>query len=1210
MTAAWTAALKEMHLQTDLTGGAEIVVPPGTEWEPLAARLREQLRARAGAELPVVSGEQAALSHLQSRHWVLLGSAVDNPALAALYRRQCAFVDDFYPGGDGYVLRTVHNPFNCGHNLLLIGASQPRGAEIALDRLDRLLTEDGAPLGYVNLSNSTTHAQLLPSISPAEFRQRTRDAFAANAGRGPIEQAISLGLAHHLTGDPACAAIFRDTLFYYQDLVHDRYGGEFCFEHMLFIYAWTWRLFYIWDLIEESDAFAAADRLRMTELLWGLTHYVAGLSYFQSKELPPREIRQNHWTFAALSMSFSAGYFATYYDIDIFAHQLEYCRAIFDGQADCYKPNDDGGGGGYCWLVPNHLLTYDLRQDDERFAAGGHLRRLADYALLITDNLGSPVGFGDVGSYGQRRRASTGIAEVLCKAAWHYREGGYLWALDWMGGTPQHGGYYRDLPRREPTWMTGLSVAPLTPPMHAWVRDHAPAGANIPQEESFDKLTLRDGFGEEDLYLLLDGTSTFAHGHDDGNSIERLTWKGRMWLAETDYIWRRPRHHSSVVSICDARSTDPPALVSLGWAEDFGRIGLTRTTTPDYNGVDWIRDLLWARGRFLLVADALHLRQEADYDLRCLWRTLGEISLEESDLRVEQQSVFFRIANADDSEKSLEIEAERVPGQDPYASYDYADGPTGIFVQQQTLRGRPGEVVRYFNLLVAGTVAEIDACSIERIAADLVRIEDPSGALIFGTAPAPIAVGPWRIAADAFVLTDTEIVLLGATTFGHDQFDFASPTPVHLTASPTAGRGELRVPTATRVQVRHLPGASIDGQTSTDGSLEVSLSPGTYPLSFAPATLDILSDIPSTDPPRPPVHTPRQNCFTGTDRPAFETAWERQLNGSVRCADLCKERIAVGTEAGELVCLKRGGDAVWKASLEDRVQTVHLAEFDGEPVLLAGGRDCALTRFDIDGSVCWKRDFAESHHRDQIVNAVTTADLTNTGENTILVATDGWLVWNLDPSGQELWQRQIEHHAALSLVVEDEQGDGKREILVGTEYYNANLLEADGRIRWTVRGGPGFTALAMEDLDGDGVRESIYGSMDGNVYVYDSLSGQLKWTANLGDDVGHAAVLPIDGKKHLIAGSESGNVALLTPTGERIWRRDLDAPVTGLALMPGDGEGRIAASTAAGWVVLFSREGELLGGNHLEAGITVLRCCGPDLLVGTAAGQLLLFRQS
>jgi hypothetical protein len=119
----------------------------------------------------------------------------------------------------------------------------------------------------------------------------------------------------------------------------------------------------------------------------------------------------------------------------------------------------------------------------------------------------------------------------------------------------------------------------------------------------------------------------------------------------------------------------------------------------------------------------------------------------------------------------------------------------------------------------------------------------------------------------------------------------------------------------------------------------------------------------------------------------------------------------------------------------------------------------------------------------------------------------------------------------------------------------------------------------------------------------------LKWTANLGDDVGHAAVLPIDGKKHLVAAGESGNVALLTPTGERIWRRDLDAPVTGLALLPGDGEERIAASTAAGWVLLLSPQGELLGSTRLEAGITVLRRCDSALLVGTAAGQVLMLRQ-
>ena len=32
---------------------------------------------------------------------MLLGSAMNNPALMALYRRKYVFVDDFYPGGGG-----------------------------------------------------------------------------------------------------------------------------------------------------------------------------------------------------------------------------------------------------------------------------------------------------------------------------------------------------------------------------------------------------------------------------------------------------------------------------------------------------------------------------------------------------------------------------------------------------------------------------------------------------------------------------------------------------------------------------------------------------------------------------------------------------------------------------------------------------------------------------------------------------------------------------------------------------------------------------------------------------------------------------------------------------------------------------------------------------------------------------------------------------
>ena len=208
---------------------------------------------------------------------------------------------------------------------------------------------------------------------------------------------------------------------------------------------------------------------------------------------------------------------------------------------------------------------------------------------------------------------------------------------------------------------------------------------------------------------------------------------------------------------------------------------------------------------------------------------------------------------------------------------------------------------------------------------------------------------------------------------------------------------------------------------------------------------------------------------------------------------------------------------------------MHLADLEAGR-LLAGGRDCALTLFDADGGVCWRRAFSESHGVDQNVNAVTTADLTGNGKKVILTATDGWLVWALGPDGEEVWQRQIEHHAARTLVIGDVEGDGRHEILVGAEYYTSNLLEADGKIRWTVQGGPCFSALALADLNGDGVKESLYGAMDGNVYAVDSISGEILWTANLGDDIRHGVVV---GGNGFAAGSVSGHVALMSGSGRK-----------------------------------------------------------------------------
>ena len=1099
-----------------------------------------------------------------------------------------------------------------------MGASTPEGGNAALEHLDTLLRDNGGCFGYTNLSCSELNGSLLPDMTPEAFLEWAVGMFGEEMGYYPLEQGAVLGLVHHLTGNMDCARMFRDAFFHYEDLVRGRYDGNWRFEHMLFNYAWIWRLFIAWDLIEESDAFTDAERLRMTNILWGLARWVSEMPYFDTEGPPGLEIRQNHWTFAGLTGSTSAEYFSSYYGIEGFDKQLRICQAVFDGQAPSYKPNDDAAGGwwGYCYLVPYHQVFYDLRRHDERFLAGGQLRDFADYGVMITDSLRVQVAFGDLWGYRQfgkhevayrHKAVSVDLAMLLCMAAWYYEDGGYLWALDWMDGRPYPGCYYRALPKAPPERLTGVTVAPFNPSLYDWVERHAAGGANVALPEAFDKLTLREGFDAGDLYVLLDGTSTFAHGHEDGNSILRLTWKGRMWLTEVDYIWRRPRHHNSVVAICDGESHGMPALTALEWAEDFGDIAFARTRVPNCNGTDWQRDIVWAKERFLLVVDSLRLLRNAEYDLRCLWRTLGDVRMDRGDLAVEQEGVHFRILNADDSEKSVETEESRVAAEDPYEPYPYADGPVRIFRQRVAVDGHAGDLVRYLNLVVAGTQEEVEAWRVERITEGDVRVEGPGGPIRVGVADGETVMGRVRFTANAFALSADALTLMGMTSLAIGDARVEYDHPVHARIAPAQGCARARAAQKTRMTAKGLDDLQLDEEAVPGGKVE--LLEGTHDIGFSPISSSFLEEALRAGPTPARLHPQSRSRPHAKGAAGFEPVWSARVDGAVRCLHVRGAEIAAGTRDGQVALLNQGGAVHWTADLGAEVRAVHLTDPCGG-LLLAGGRDAAVTCFDGEGQVRWRRALPMSHGVHQNVNQLEAVDLRGDGDTEIVVATDGWMVWALNPHNEVVWQRQIEHHAAKSFVIGDVEGDGQLEILVGTEYFNSNLLESDGTIRWVMSGGPCFSALALVDLNGDGILESICGSMDGNVYAVDSQSGEVLWKANLGDDVRHGFALNTGGRPTIAAGSESGNVALLDADGQRIWRRNLDAPVTGLCLVGEDrGAARsVVAATADGSIVRLSLEGEIKGCQEMGSAVTVMTavdpCDGVDVVVGTEDGEV------
>ena len=72
-------------------------------------------------------------SEFRDANLILIGNIHTNWAIIPLYANYLAAVDGDYPGGEGYVLRTVVNPYGTGANHIVVGASTAGGQRRATD---------------------------------------------------------------------------------------------------------------------------------------------------------------------------------------------------------------------------------------------------------------------------------------------------------------------------------------------------------------------------------------------------------------------------------------------------------------------------------------------------------------------------------------------------------------------------------------------------------------------------------------------------------------------------------------------------------------------------------------------------------------------------------------------------------------------------------------------------------------------------------------------------------------------------------------------------------------------------------------------------------------------------------------------------------------------------------------------------------------------
>ena len=1181
------ALARDFFLKTPLDALEGIVVPDGDVWKQFGESLAVEIRAvvdRAPMVRSVTRDSDA--SDLSMGHGILVGTVHTNPLIARLYRRKHTLVDDFFPGRGGWVIQTVHNPGNVGFNTIIVGLSDPDMIGETLDAFRDLVSSSDGVLGYVNRVKTQLEIPRLSAVEQKRWKRKVRATFKANTGRDALERGIESGLVYALTGNAEYLELFVFAIRHYHGLVRQS-GGEWEFEHMLFPYAWIWRLAWLWDMVEESSHLSDDDRLEVITVLKGLADYTSRLVYFRDPVLRQPAIRHNHPTFAALSMFFSGRYFRDHYGDDSHDAELEASRLIIEGQRDSFKPDDDANG--YCWLVPSHILHYDLAHDDFRWIEDGHLRRICEYAELTTDNLNAPVGFGDVTRYYPPGWCYRQLRFLLTAASAFHRRGAYRRLLSPIPPsvfdlTPRHGemenylvdsvGHYAlDLDDEGPVRSPGCQVAPLTDAAYrlleqkteSEVHPFRPEGEPfepVPAGKAFDKCALRGGYDADDEYLILDGIAGFVHDHEDAGSVLRLTWKDRMWLTEGDYIRSLPKFHNSLMSICEGEAGPIPKLASLEFVYEREGTVFLQIRVSDYNGVHWRRNIIWKKGAWFLFVDTVDFLREADYVVTLFWRLLGEVRSSARSTTSRQDGVMFRITHGDSSRKSLirePVREIRIHNGAFHRDYPHAADPTKVLRQERRIgRGEVEAGIVYFNLMTCGDAGRISAYGLREAGEGVARLSsrrDGQSWVVFGRefeAPGcDIRAELTSVSGDLIRAVHCHSLRIGSRTAA-----FSEPVFLEL------NRKEERALVLAR------PGTRVSGDMLAPAGL----------LANHETWMDLLPDVGNTrtDWWQGGMNLARTDVAVAA-RPGVREKTAKS-DGHLLIEDIAilqepavaiawsaaAERLFILEGARCITTVDRSGQWTEFARFERPVAVICPVEFDGIEGIAVGGVGF-LGVVDQSGSVRWLENLPLSHYRVQNVNDIAVAVLEEGGEPAILACTDGWLVHCLSLSGERRWVTQVHHHAAKSMVVGDVDGDGRKEILVGTEYHTSDLLESDGKIRWTIDGGPEFFALGFCDLDSDGIRESIYGSESGTVYGVHSQTGKILWESNIGDRAQVAATITSGNEKILIAGSVCGEVVRLDANGRKVWRQNLGGDVLGLF-----------ASQYRDGVVAFTREGTVV----------------------------------
>ncbi len=1191
---------------------------PFVEDEAIAATIRRMVSEGYPAKR-LAGGKGPLPSHL-----ICLGNRSTNQTLGALYDLYYCLTDLKYPGIGGYEVRTLHDPFGDGRNVIIVGASDAPGVEAAtaafLAKLERADRKQGSlqidRLMEIKLGERTQ--------VPTDIREvQTWDASDMYGSSGYFGwNTISKRMAlYYMTGDTLHAREFLRLAFpdaaakkeiaaVDGEMIENKdapLSGPYHYNaHMMILF---------WDLIEESPVFTDDERLRVINAFSQQLQHRKGEGIYGTTS-PPTLLGSRHGQWSAIALYCLGRYFQTHYPAPVWRHCVRSARTHFEALHES------------AWIVGelDNLYWYNTG-----------IAPIFSYLALTGDR--KPIDNGIVGQLlrGQEMLISGRIPDwalrgaaldFLHKAA--YVTGDGRW-IEYRGRTRNATDAFRlgqsfwpddTLRPQKPQDLVGhWSVHPL--PESAW----RSRNSGISQDESFYFASFRSTPDARGDYILLDGFNGASRNPYHAFAILELRLAGRTILQG-----RSPDSQgylNQVLTRCDGM-VEPlvPMDAALRFRDVLGETAIAIGEVPKAAFCGWRRSIVQRIGRHTLVVDDLRFTADSrDMEVETLWEGQGLCWDDKTRaLHVQTGLPTSRIADI--------IPCDPLPGK-------VQDGVASVVWSGAIGKGR-----HRLSLALIAPHSDDTSQGLEcnRLADNAAVLSTPTRALA--------AVGQYLgVDGDIVVLGEDHLFGRNLRRAGPDEALVEANSPIDVDWDFKTGR--LHVRTDADVKVRLVRKHREVLELRTGRHFIEHVVPDSAAIGALAERLGALAEKGG--------RTRNQALASKAEEPrtrvpAIEAAWTVRLPGGVVALEVGKadDREALYAAEGETIHVL-GVDGK-ETRLLQADGPIRVMRWWPEPgLLLAGCTDEKVVAFDAVGRRRWtfvsemdpavfaaaKQYWFKSAHPG--IHGLFTGVFLD-GKSQAFVGSACTLEI-VDESGRLVRRLPVFWGPGNVFQIVDAP-DGSKNLLVGRRPNDSHALAIinNRRLSPASRGFDGVPAghtsvagwdgmsrhhLFHEDLDGDGKKE-VVSEINGvwNRVTVWSAEGRALHNAQFGPGPNHRqadrtmrdlALVDLDGngKKEILTATSRGLVVALDDCCNKVWSKRLPAPPVVLEpIVPtGTQTGQVVVGCEDGAVVVLADKGVVSGLGQVSGRPTgIARATNtdgtPTVVLATHTGHVVGFRLS